>query len=136
MQWPCCVQRSKQWPKHRSIIRPKSSAWPILKFSTHPPTALSTRHPCYPSHAYINHGCLGNSKGDSWVFSHSHSPLPSKTLTLDKGQGFEQGSRFSDPYPYPSVKPFTTLEGFHVKAGHIALAMSEQVLFFSVYKAS
>ena len=77
---------------------------------------------------------LGNSKGDPWVLSHSPLPLPSKTLTLDKGQGFEQGSRFSDPYPYPSVKPFTTLEGFHVKEGHIALAMSEQVLF-SVYKA-
>ena len=77
---------------------------------------------------------VGNSKGDPWVFSHSPLPLPSKTLTLDKDQGFDQGSRFPDPYPYPSVKPFTTLEGFYVKEGHIALAMSEQVLF-SVYKA-
>ena len=76
---------------------------------------------------------LVNSKGKP---PHLRSlPLPFKTLTLDKGQGFDQGSRFPDPYPYPSVKPFTTLEGFHVKAGHIALAMSEQVLF-SVYKAS
>ena len=41
---------------------------------------------------------IGNSKGDPWVFSHSPLPLPFKTLTLDKGQGFEQGSRFPDPY--------------------------------------
>ncbi|KAI0740377.1 hypothetical protein C8Q76DRAFT_689277 [Earliella scabrosa] len=68
---------------------------------------------------------VGNSKGDPWVSSYSPLPLPFKTLTLDKGQGFEQGSRFPDPYPYPSVKPSTTLEGFHVKEGHKALAMSQ-----------
>ena len=73
----------------------------------------------------IPYARLGNSKGDPWVFSHSPLPLPFKTLTLDKGQGFEQGSRFPDPYPYPLVKPFTTLEGFHVKEGHKALTMSE-----------
>ena len=44
---------------------------------------------------------LGNSKGDPWIFSHSPLSLPFKTLTLDKGQDFEQRSRFSDPYPLP-----------------------------------
>ena len=43
---------------------------------------------------------------------------PSKPLPLTRVKTLSKGPDFLTLTLYPSVKPFTTLEGFHVKEGH------------------